>query len=242
MKRILLLISVALMAVGASAQSFEFSHNDELFEEDTIRVINVEGEYTAHLKVKNISSTAKNIEAKVYVVSLVEGSRMSFCHGQCIPMQSEGLYTSSGLVVYNVAPEATTGLGEAHDTYIHEGNIGTTIARITYFDKENVNDSISVVVKYTYDPTGIENNPISVNKLYPNPANNVLNLEYTISDGEATAEIYNVIGKKVRSIELNASESQKTIETSAFPNGIYYIRYFANGKAQATDKFIINHN
>ena len=60
-------------------------------------------------------------------------------------------------------------------------------------------------------------------KLYPNPTANVLNVE---GEGMSSLEVYNTVGQRVMTMEVNGNKTQ--INTESLNNGIYFIRIYAN--------------
>lgn len=69
-------------------------------------------------------------------------------------------------------------------------------------------------------------------KVYPNPANDFLNVE-----GEMTSvEVYNTVGQCLVSKQVNGDTK---IDLSGFNNGIYFLRVFNNGE-MAVRKFSVN--
>jgi hypothetical protein len=63
--------------------------------------------------------------------------------------------------------------------------------------------------------------------VYPNPFNNIININYSIPSNEnVTLEIYNVLGERVKSIiENTAIKTKETISFNAniFSSGVYYL-------------------
>ena len=60
-------------------------------------------------------------------------------------------------------------------------------------------------------------------KLYPNPTANMLNVE---SEGMTSVEVYNTVGQRVMTMEVNSNKTQ--INTENLNNGIYFLRVRAN--------------
>jgi len=75
-------------------------------------------------------------------------------------------------------------------------------------------------------------------KVYPNPAQNVLNI--TADNGELPDSyvIYNSIGQLVANAKVT-STANLTVDTSAYSNGIYFIK-IDKGAETKTIKFIKN--
>jgi hypothetical protein len=59
--------------------------------------------------------------------------------------------------------------------------------------------------------------------IYPNPANNILNIDYSVSSNSALFEIYNISGQLVQSGNLSKGKTRK-IDVSDYNSGIYFIR------------------
>jgi len=73
--------------------------------------------------------------------------------------------------------------------------------------------------------------------VYPNPANDILHLEYT-AQKEAMFVLYDMLGNKIYSdVVLNS----KSIQLNAFEAGIYFYTFSVNGKATEVQKLIITH-
>jgi hypothetical protein len=59
--------------------------------------------------------------------------------------------------------------------------------------------------------------------IYPNPANNVLNIKVSDNNIPDSYKIYNMLGQLIKAVEINATPDL-TINTSAFSNGMYFIK------------------
>jgi len=75
-------------------------------------------------------------------------------------------------------------------------------------------------------------------KVYPNPAQNVLNITVDNGDLPDAYVIYNSIGQLVANAKVN-TEANLTIDTSAYSNGMYFIK-IDKGNESKTIKFIKN--
>lgn len=80
---------------------------------------------------------------------------------------------------------------------------------------------------------GIEDETTISSKIYPNPANNVLNISNS-SNNLSTVNIYNVIGNLIYSNSFN--NSNISIDTSNWNNGVYILKM-----NNSTSKIIIQH-
>lgn len=77
------------------------------------------------------------------------------------------------------------------------------------FSKEEILD---------YQPTSINNLLANSVKLYPNPTNNVLNIEL---EAISAVEVFNITGKKILETEANITHQ---INVSAFAQGLYFVK------------------
>ena len=79
-------------------------------------------------------------------------------------------------------------------------------------------------------------------KIYPNPANDFLHVEYDILYlKEAKLQIYNSIGAVVYTKKLNDKKDNLKIAVSEYKSGLYFCSLQIDGKLLNTKKILINH-
>ena len=102
---------------------------------------------------------------------------------------------------------------------------------------DNPSDKVCADVEFTSISTvGVEETEISFG-VYPNPANQVLHLDYTAQQA-ADFVLYDMLGNKIYSdVVLNS----KSIQLNAFEAGIYFYTFSVNGKNKEVQKLIISH-
>ena len=77
-------------------------------------------------------------------------------------------------------------------------------------------------------------------KVYPNPTNNLLNIEYTIdTESKASISIYNTVGNFVLEKELDTKANKHQLSFKKFNNGIYYYKITVNGKQYDEGKIVV---
>ncbi|MCD6011301.1 MAG: cell surface receptor domain protein [Flavipsychrobacter sp.] len=93
---------------------------------------------------------------------------------------------------------------------------------------------------YYNRPTAIEDvNALSLVKVYPNPASDVVNVEINASViGNVQVEVLNLLGQRL-SIQDDVNR-KASINVSALPAGVYLIDCYMNGTKIATNRFIKN--
>ncbi|HBX51119.1 MAG TPA: hypothetical protein DEH02_08650 [Bacteroidales bacterium] len=75
-------------------------------------------------------------------------------------------------------------------------------------------------------------------EIYPNPASDVLYINYSFSN-ESYLEIYNVLGSKLVSIRLNSGTSKKVLSLKNLSTGIYYLKIIKDNKVFKSEKIVI---
>lgn len=91
----------------------------------------------------------------------------------------------------------------------------------------------------------INNNLLETVTLFPNPADNEVNVNFTMSN-DATAKVYitNAMGQLIASQNVNDVKAKKTstvkFSTANMASGIYFYTVEANGQRK-TDRFVVTH-
>ena len=73
-------------------------------------------------------------------------------------------------------------------------------------------------------------------KIYPNPGNDLLNIETNIELTEATIDFYDLLGKRVFTSSLKTNE--KTIDTHLWKSGVYFYQISSQRKIVSSGKWI----
>ena len=109
---------------------------------------------------------------------------------------------------------------------------------------------LGIFVDSTYHTVGINQYPDGIKhaagngvKVYPNPANSSINVDYTLqSTNNVQLNILDITGRTVYTENLGAKETgtyTKTVDCSQFSNGFYFVNIII-GKQNKTAKFVIN--
>ena len=59
--------------------------------------------------------------------------------------------------------------------------------------------------------------------MYPNPAKDVVNLAYNLTDANATFEVFDVTGRLIQNVALNSVTGSSELNVSAYPAGVYLV-------------------
>ncbi len=76
-------------------------------------------------------------------------------------------------------------------------------------------------------------------KLYPNPNNGDMTLEYNIAGSKAQFVLYDITGKLVNSYDLNVKGNLFQVAQSNLRNGVYYYEIQVDGQVVKYDKIVI---
>ena len=77
-------------------------------------------------------------------------------------------------------------------------------------------------------------------KLYPNPSNGQVTVEYELEKGEhGILEIYSLTGSKVASYQLSAESGTSNFTTGSLDAGVYLYRFFVNGEPRESNRLVI---
>ena len=111
--------------------------------------------------------------------------------------------------------------------------------------------NLTSTAKFGYSIYTLDSDPnVSINEIeqgmgvgiYPNPANNQLNILFNTDSKDWTLEVYDVTGKHLQSYNfknLGEGEKNQVIDISGFTNGLYLCR-FSSGDKIINKKFIKN--
>jgi hypothetical protein len=203
---------------SVQAQNLALYHNGELLD-DTVVITEYNanyGEMTFEANIKNTGTTAANVWAVRETISAVEGTTNYFCWAQnCLPSDVD---TSLNFQI--IAPGEMSEDGEFSGHYMPMDHAGTTTVKYTFYDPDQKNISVSVVVHFKY---GENNNDIEI--IYNDEVvdDTVVINEYNEALGEMTFEA-NVKNNTER--DLNLYATRKVI--SAVENTVNYFCWAGN--------------
>ncbi len=241
MKTTLLLFISLLFAFGIKAQSFTLNLPGyaALSNGDTVTVVSTDNDVTFSVIfwVNNSTNDSKYVKVRKNVLAEVSGSVNYFCWGNCYdPPVSESI--DSLLISGKGVEKGFTCDYESH------GHPGKTTIRYTFFDINNSTDTVAVVVEFIAG-SGVGINIAAQAKTptaWPNPAGQILNVEYNHSGTQpAIFEIRNIIGQVVKQQNMSFGANKYQIALDELPNGIYFYQVQSNGKKTEARKLIIQH-
>jgi len=202
-------------------------------EEITISSESVELEIECYLYVRNNMDHAIDVKARKIEVDILENTSNHFCWGDaCLPPTQ---YESPA--AWTIESGATTETGDFEGHYNPTGKSGTSKIMYVFFDDNNPEDSIGVLVNYVAGETGLDEyilNNIQFSAPYPNPASDVVHFDYSFPTEIKTARliIYNIEGLKVKELPINSYSGSLNICITDLQQDFYLYSLL-------TDRFII---
>jgi hypothetical protein len=136
-----------------------------------------------------------------------------------LPNTNPGAWISYDIPLTSFTQASNSLARDAIAQYLITSNLGIVYLDNIYFYKQGT--------------ASVENNALLGFSMYPNPTKNLLNI--SAKETIQKADIFNVLGKKVMSVNVN--DTQASVDVSNLASGIYLIKYSVND-AVGTAKFI----
>jgi hypothetical protein len=154
MKKIVLLVPILLLSFSvAFSQSFTLSVANGPITHDTIIDVYAPASteiVEKHVFITNTSSGELKILVKKENLEILEGTDNSFCfNGLCFPP-----FVIVAPYALTLQPGHTSSDTDFYGDYYPFGHTGSSVIRYTFFVESNVNDSLSVRIRYnTFNPS-----------------------------------------------------------------------------------------
>jgi PKD repeat protein len=195
-----------------------------------------------YIYVTNHSNEAKQLLVKKEELDILPGTYNSFCWaGFCYPP-----FVFVAPDILTLGPGVTTSGDDFYSEYSPEGEEGTSIIRYTFFDSEDVNDSVSVIVHYITTTVGTGRLPLTehsfISKPFPNPASSVVSFDVGLDTRITTARIVimNLLGSVIVDHPVNLQESRISIPLNQLGEGMYFYSLIVEGDQKVqTGRFIV---
>ncbi|MDX9931633.1 MAG: T9SS type A sorting domain-containing protein [Bacteroidales bacterium] len=236
----LMLVSIGL-TTNTMAQNLSLSHDNGPFApNETIYIWGDSGMYSTiycYLHVTNNSASDMEVLMKKIEVNVLAGTENSFCWGGCY---GPSVFVSPTSVAIGAAQ---TDLSSFSGDYWPKGQLGQSTIRYTFFDKNNVNDSVSIIVVYGSGTASVNDfETESVVTAYPNPASTFVNFSFqNYSYEPIQLMIYSATGAEVYRSVILTDNAPLSVDLSNFNSGIYYYSVFHQGQASEMKKLVVLH-
>jgi hypothetical protein len=140
-------------------------------------------------------------------------------------------------------PEQTS--GEYIHIYLYPNNTeGTSELNIRFFNVDNPSDNVIYKAVFQVGPSDV-NEPmkisLNVGDLVPNPASEYINFKNLgFNKGKGILQVYNLAGNIIESIELKGIINEYTLNTTSYPEGIYFVKFINGNNIKKAGRFIIS--
>jgi hypothetical protein len=246
MKKLLLLISFAFfLFITGFPQSLSLSWTEGAIPHNGEIIVLHEPPFSetmvAHISVTNNGNDSISIKVRKIEVQILDQTINSFCWGNSC--YGPGTYESTDSV--KLGPGQTDSTHFSGDYTSNSGALGTSKIWYIFFDKNNPIDSTGVLVNYTIGYSGVNDallKKVQLSEAYPNPAANFTTFNYDLPEGlnNVTLIIRNILGSKVKEIDLTDRQGKLVVNTSGMKEGIYLYSLAAGQQTLLTRKLIIN--
>lgn len=243
MKKNILLIIVTLLTVNSvSAQSFSLSWDGEALG-DTVTVVPDEvpaSEIVFQAIVHNNTNNGSNIKVLRNEIFMLEGTSSYFKWGPSYFNDTTNLSPN-----YEFVPAGGSSVaGKFSGNYKINGAVGTSLIEYTFFNKDNPDENVKIVVKFDSSPEAIDENILKniwISEIYPNPATNFVNIDYDLPKevNQVSVRIVNLLGSVVKEQKIDSRIDNLKIDISDLNGGIYFYSLFVVGEIYSTKKLIV---
>jgi hypothetical protein len=243
--------------IALAVTSFGFAQSIRIFEGgvdvtnssiyDTISA----NELTLHeIELENVTSNAVNYKVNRSIInSPAYFGNVYFCTGtQCYSPNSSITWTPSGpsstIAANSTLPSGpgTYGISAHYDA----DTVGVTVSVLyRVFNTSVAGDTSYVTIHYIGMAVGVQENTAAsgtISSAYPNPASTMVSFKYEMdaSAQKGKLVIFDMLGNKVKDIELNEKQGTVKVDVSEMNSGIYFYSFMVNNKAIVTKKLIVS--
>lgn len=75
--------------------------------------------------------------------------------------------------------------------------------------------------------------------MYPNPAKDVVNLAYNLTDANATFEVFDLTGRLIQNVALNSVTGSSELNVSSYPAGVYLVLIKQGAAVVSSSKLVV---
>ncbi len=189
------------------------------------------------IDVTNIGNIPISVKVRKHTLELLTDAVSWFCWGQCFSPVVE--VSPEGIIIG--AEQTYSGFYAGYDA---NGTNGLSVVRYIFFDENNIEDSVDVVIKFYSTPAFIPENVIikaEISHPYPNPAGNKCEFTYFIPNNISNAKIVisDILGNRIYTVKLFPEKRKVTIDVSMLLSGIYFYSLLLNDKPVITRKLLV---
>ena len=241
MKKKLLTIAIILLAtISMNAQDLILTwEGDTLGSTHTVWGEPDSSEIVFHAVVRNNTEKWMKIKVRRSQIEMLDSTSSYFCWGECF---DDDVVESPDSILIPSGGSSADDAFSGH--YLPKGKIGTSVVEYMFYNMDNEEEYVKVLVNYWASPESIDEGIMSggsISDIYPNPASNFVNLDYQLTPQVKTAEIriVNLLGTLVTEAVIERNGNKLTIDVSQLKKGIYFYTLLINGGVYQTQKLIV---
>ncbi len=238
------LILFTTIVFQSNAQSYYLSMNGEVLAADTtITVVPDEATPTEilfdSLSFHNNTNNGVNIKVLRSEVLILDGTSNYFTwveqYDDTINLSLESSYIPAGSYSVDGLFTANYSFGEI---------VGVSIVEYTFFNVDNLDESVKVTVNFDTTPQGIDDNIFNnsmVSDVYPNPTSHSVSIDYNLPNEvvSASVKIFSLVGAVVKQQQIDPRGGSVEMDISKINSGIYFYSVFINEKLFSTKKLVV---
>lgn len=256
MRKFLLSLALVALASVASAQiTFEriIDHQSAgMIEPGTFTItgeLDAMQELSFAMNVINNGSEAVSVVCEREIISQVGEPGNNFCFGGCFP---DNVATSEIMIdpISGMDPDALyypfefSAHFKPYDPVTWEVFTELTELTVQYTFTERGSEPMVFEFHFIYDPNPVNeiNFAEAFSNAYPNPANSVVSIDYSLPMGAQSAAIaiYNMMGQEVIRQDVNTGDSKLNVNVSDLTDGVYFYSLIVNNQTVKTNKLVIS--
>ncbi len=200
-----------------------------------------------YAKVINLSPSTIQLKVRTTEVDVLSGTENTTCWMICPP------YVASGTQAVRISPHtATIQPNDTNNTFVahyRPSNFdGCSLLKYEWIDA-NDNSIVygTLFIRFTHNVSTSCNANLSENEnfefnIFPNPANNHINILISGISGEFNFEVINLLGQKSKEGRVNIQNSLQTnLNVSDLVEGVYFIVLKNRNTILKTSKLVVKH-
>jgi hypothetical protein len=248
MKKYLLFIFLSFAMLISNAQNIIIRDADGNVVNGTTITYNIHPSVDAEehqFEVSNESNMNISVNGHRFENNCTAGSGEHFCWSLCLSTTICGsnfmsqMPTPQMVNANSISPVPL--ITDFEPSYLsdEDGLEGTASYTYVLYDDDNPSDSAYVILVYNIDYTvGIsEINENAISSIYPNPAQSSIQFNLDNNIALAQFEIYSMVGKKVKQINVENAQGKISININELAPGVYFL---SEKNSSVTRKFIVS--
>jgi hypothetical protein len=237
-----LLIAASAFAFGQSAVFIDEVTHANINGTTMNIVMPTNSTHTAEILVTNTSSSAISYKIRRTIQTMDAADQTQFCWGGLC----YGFTTNTSSMSLTINPGDTIDFVENGFHAIFNAGPAVVNRSVYYkiYDASNFSDSSVVTIMYNgvagiNDVVKADGN---ISNAYPNPASSMVTMKYDMNEfaGKGKIVFTDMLGKKVKEVELTDKQGTAKISVAEFNAGIYFYSFIIDDKSIATKKLVVS--